>query len=220
MSKNLHALKQEAVREAISEAAMDLFAAKGFDQTTVEEVAQAAGVSRRSFFRYYEGKDDLLAQGVVDYGKVLAEAVKASPSRGTPLDVVHETVMAGAKYVIGRPKIREGVEIAIRSASARQAYHSRMVEVEDRLADAFASRLKGAKKDDVRPRLLAGLTLVLMNTTVTAWFMGEYKDIVSATRHAFASLSEITSDKTRLLKEGSVPLNRAGKTQLRMAAES
>src|SRR5580704_3163592 len=48
----LQVRKQQLVRGAIYEAAIELFGKKGFDQTTVEEVAQAAGVSRRSFFRY------------------------------------------------------------------------------------------------------------------------------------------------------------------------
>ena len=82
MSKaTLQVRKQQLVRGAIYEAAIDLFGKKGFDQTTVEEVAQAAGVSRRSFFRYYPTKDDLLAQGVVLYGAALTSATQDARQR-------------------------------------------------------------------------------------------------------------------------------------------
>jgi AcrR family transcriptional regulator len=49
----LQVRKQELVREAIWDAAANLFTEKGFDETTVEDIAAAAGVSRRTFFRYF-----------------------------------------------------------------------------------------------------------------------------------------------------------------------
>ena len=78
--EKLQLRKQELVRDTIYDAAIDLFAAKGFDETTVEEIAQAAGVSRRSFFRYYASKDDLLAQSVVQYGSAITKAVETCPA--------------------------------------------------------------------------------------------------------------------------------------------
>ena len=78
--------------DAIFDAAIELFGMKGFDETTVEEVAQAAGVSRASFFRYFSSKDDLLAQNVIKYGAALTAAIKASPPSFTPLEIMRETV--------------------------------------------------------------------------------------------------------------------------------
>jgi AcrR family transcriptional regulator len=49
-----------AARTAVVAAALDLFAAQGFDQTSVEQIAQAAGVSRSTFFRQFGGKDDVV----------------------------------------------------------------------------------------------------------------------------------------------------------------
>jgi AcrR family transcriptional regulator len=51
--EKLQARKQQVVRDAIHDAAIGLFAVKGFDKTTVDEIAEAAGISRRSFFNYY-----------------------------------------------------------------------------------------------------------------------------------------------------------------------
>src|SRR5438034_1129540 len=62
----LLARKQQLVRDVIWDAAIDLFTEKGFDETTVDDIAQTAGVSRRSFFRYFSSKSDLLALGILN----------------------------------------------------------------------------------------------------------------------------------------------------------
>ena len=78
--RTLHARKQQFVRDAIWDAATDLFAEKGFDETTVDDIAEAAGVSRRSFFRYFSSKSDLMAHGMVSYGAELSEAIELAPN--------------------------------------------------------------------------------------------------------------------------------------------
>jgi len=60
MSDNVVPAPQVAARAAVVAAALELFAANGFDQTSVEQIAQAAGVSRSTFFRQFGGKDDVV----------------------------------------------------------------------------------------------------------------------------------------------------------------
>jgi len=187
--------KQQLVRNAIYDAAIDLFAEKGFDETTVEEVAQAAGVSRRSFFRYFASKDDLLAQNVVHFGSVLSATITACPPALTPLETVRETVLSVVRQTAAHPRTRQIVEISQRSASARQAHHSRMMDVEDTVAAAFAGRLRSASKDDLKPRLLASLTLSIMNVAIISWFRGEYQDLSTAARQVFIHLTRIFCDQ-------------------------
>jgi AcrR family transcriptional regulator len=187
--------KQQLVRNAIYEAAIDLFAEKGFDETTVEEVAQAAGVSRRSFFRYFASKDDLLAQNVVHFGSILSATITACPPALTPLETVRETVLNVVRQTVAHPRTRQIIEISQRSASARQAHHSRMMDVEDTVAAAFAGRLRSASKDDLKPRLLASLTLSIMNVAITSWFRDEYQDLSTAARQVFTNLTRIFCDQ-------------------------
>ncbi|WES62739.1 TetR family transcriptional regulator [Microbacter sp. GSS18] len=59
-----------AARTAVVAAALELFAAQGFDQTSVEQIAQAAGVSRSTFFRQFGGKDDVI---FTDHEQLLEE---------------------------------------------------------------------------------------------------------------------------------------------------
>src|SRR5215207_10077227 len=60
--ERLKARKQQVVRDALRSAAVDLFRKRGFEAITVEEIAQTAGVSRRTFFRYYESKEDVMVE--------------------------------------------------------------------------------------------------------------------------------------------------------------
>jgi AcrR family transcriptional regulator len=186
--------KQQMVRSAIYHAAIGLFAARGFDQTTVEEIAQAAGVSRRSFFRYFASKDDLLAQNVVNYGTVLAAAITACSPTLIPLETVRETVQTVLKQAVSQPHTRQIIEISQRSASAMQAHQSRMLDVENALATAFAARLKSPSKEDLKPRMLAALTLSCMNLAIVAWFRGEYQDPAVAARQVFTTLKRIVCE--------------------------
>jgi AcrR family transcriptional regulator len=191
MAGSLQARKQELVRNAIYDAAIEIFSTKGFDETTVEEVAQAAGVSRRSFFRYFASKDDLLALSVVNYGQGLVSAVAACPASLGPMEVIRETVVSCAKYAASQPRTRQTVEIAVKSASARQAYQSRLMEVEDALAEAFAARIKNASRDDLKARMYASVTLLVMNLTIGAWFRQEYDDISTSYRQVFTGLTRL-----------------------------
>jgi AcrR family transcriptional regulator len=173
--------KRKFVRDAIYAAAIEMFADRGFDETTVEEIAQAAGVSRRSFFRYYASKDDLLAQTAVSYGEALRSAIEGCPRELSPLEVMRATVRAGVEHAAApEVRTRQVVEIAIRSESARQAYQSRSSSIEDSLASAFAARTKKRSAVDAESRLLAGVTLAVLNATIASWFAGEHKSLPGA----------------------------------------
>jgi AcrR family transcriptional regulator len=188
---SLRIRKHQFVRDAIYGSAIELFQAKGFDETTVDEIAQAAGVSRASFFRYFSSKDDLLAQNVIKYGDALTAAIKGSPSSSTPLEIMRETVLAVAKETAKSPYTRQVIEISLRSAAATQAHMSRMAEVESNIATAFAGRVGSLSKDGIEPRLLAILTLSAMNIAVMSWYRGDSRELAAAVEQVFSSLTRI-----------------------------
>ena len=188
---SLRIRKHQFVRDAIYGSAIELFQGKGFDETTVDEIAQAAGVSRASFFRYFSSKDDLLAQNVIKYGDALTAAIKGSASSSTPLEIMRETVLAVAKETAKSPYTRKVIDISLRSAAATQAHMSRMSEVESNIATAFAGRVGSLSKDGIEPRLLAILTLSAMNIAVMSWYRGESRELAAAVEQVFSSLTRI-----------------------------
>lgn len=196
MTRNLQFRKRQLVRDAIYDAAIDLFAKNGFDETTVEELAEAAGISRRSFFRYFESKDDLLAQNTVDNGEQICQTVALCSASLSLIEVVRRAVFAGVSFAENQPRTRQIIEISARSSSARQAQFSRLMEQEEKLAIAFAARMKSASMHQLRPFLIAGLTWAIINSATISWFEGEYRDIQTAAKNAFLTF-------TRLLQEDS-----------------
>lgn len=70
---------RRAVRTEIVDAAMSLFLSQGFEATTIEEIAHAAGISRRSYFRYFASKDEVLAGALTAIGQQIAAALAERP---------------------------------------------------------------------------------------------------------------------------------------------
>lgn len=193
---SLRSRKQQVVRDAIFEAALELFATNGFDETTVEEVAGAAGISRATFFRYFASKDDLLAYNVMKYGAALTEAIKTSSPSFTPFEIVRKTVLAVAKESVNTPRTKQAVDISLRSPSAMQAHTSRMMDVEKSIETAFAKRIGRSSKDKIETRLLATLTLSTMNIAVMSWYLGEFRDLNAAVEQVFSRLTRILGQAT------------------------
>src|SRR5437763_14629303 len=94
---SLQARKQEFVRDAIWAAAIDLFAEKGFEETTLDDIVAAAGTSRRTFFRHFESKRDLIAQPMVNYGAPLTTAIESCPPRSSAAELFRHLVLEVAQ---------------------------------------------------------------------------------------------------------------------------
>lgn len=84
--------RRETLRR-ITDAGVRLFIAKGFDGTTVDEIAVAAGISRRTFFHYFDSKDDILLSLQSDIGEAFAAEVRRTTTAHTPFEVVRNAAL-------------------------------------------------------------------------------------------------------------------------------
>ncbi|MFF1797728.1 TetR/AcrR family transcriptional regulator, partial [Kitasatospora sp. NPDC058263] len=81
----LRTLKKQRTRQAIAEAAIALFLARGFDQVSVAEIAAAAEVSKPTLFRYFGSKEELVLHRFADHLGEAGRVVRARPAGTTPL---------------------------------------------------------------------------------------------------------------------------------------
>ncbi|HWD60914.1 MAG TPA: TetR/AcrR family transcriptional regulator, partial [Humibacter sp.] len=75
-------------RERLAVAALDLFAEQGYDETTVAQIAERAGLTRSTFFRHFGDKREILAAGQETLSRLLAEGITNAPADATPLSAV------------------------------------------------------------------------------------------------------------------------------------
>lgn len=191
-SVSLQGRKQQLVQEIIWDAAIEVFTEKGFEATTVEQIAEAAGVSRRSFFRYFASKDHVLGCGIVLFGQALSEAVKKAPEGLSPLEVLRYTVSAVAQQISVLPRSKKIIALSETSMAAKQALRSRLPEAEKMVVEAYATRLLGtANTNHLQARMLASLTFTLVDLILSTWMKEDPLDISAAVDIVCASFGSL-----------------------------
>jgi AcrR family transcriptional regulator len=93
---------QPEARERMIGAAMELFAERGFAQTTAGDIAERAGVTERTFFRYFADKREVLFDGSETMTKTAHDAILAAPADRTPLDAALAGVVAAGELLEDR----------------------------------------------------------------------------------------------------------------------
>ncbi|MET3807864.1 AcrR family transcriptional regulator [Nakamurella sp. UYEF19] len=96
---------EPGARERLVFVAVDLFTEQGYDDTTVAQIAERAGVTKSTFFRHFADKRELLVAGQETLGQLLAEGITEAPANASPL----EAVAAGLERASGAmgPENRE-----------------------------------------------------------------------------------------------------------------
>lgn len=169
-SPAIHERKRQAVRSYLSEVALRLLTDRDFDSVTVDEIAAAAGVSRRSFFRYFASKEDVVLQFLDQMAERLRDAVLARPAQESPLVAVHAALRPHvAAYVADADRTLAVVRLLQRSPSLRARELESRQRMRELVAEAIGRRLGVDHRTDLRPRLLAGIALVPFDVAITTW---------------------------------------------------
>jgi AcrR family transcriptional regulator len=92
--QSLWARSRRAAYTEITSVAMRLFLEQGFDQTTIDQIAQSAGISRRSFFRYFGTKEDIVLGDLASQGEIVRDALEAIPLSLGPWDALRDAMQA------------------------------------------------------------------------------------------------------------------------------
>jgi len=111
--------KRRETLQRITDAGICLFVDKGYEATTIGEIAVAAGISRRTFFYYFRSKDDILLSLQSGMGAMIADAVRSAPQDKRPLDTIRDAVVAVCASVPGDDMII--IDRLMRSSEAVQA---------------------------------------------------------------------------------------------------
>jgi mycofactocin system transcriptional regulator len=174
----------------IERVALELFARNGFEATTAEDIAAAAGISRRTFFRHFPSKNDL-PWG--DWKAVLEdlEAELASASDDTPLFEVLAVATARLNSLAtdGRRALRERMHLILHSP-ALQAHSSLRWGEWRAVIEAFAARRLGEPEGTLGPRLVGYLALAAGQAAYEEW-LREDGDLDAIVLRTFAMAARL-----------------------------
>jgi len=175
----------------LREAAMALYAERGYERTTVAEIADRAGVTARTFFRHFADKREVLFAGSEELERRMVEAVLAAPESAGPMDAVAAGVLASGEFFVDR---RE-------HSRRRQAVITATPELREREFIKMAS-LAAAFTDALRKRGVAPEIASLAAETGVAVFRVAFErwvadpqdtDITEIMRATLTDLSSLTA---------------------------
>jgi mycofactocin system transcriptional regulator len=175
-------------REEIERVALGLFAERGFEATTVEDIATAVGVGRRTLFRYFESKNDL-AWGDFDW---VMERLREALDEGADLplmEALRRGVVESNRYPADQePGLRTRMTL-ITGTAALQA-HSALRYAEWRgVVATWAAARRGEAPDDLVPRVIGYAALGSAMAAFERWVASEDEDLLQLLDAAFVALA-------------------------------
>jgi AcrR family transcriptional regulator len=164
---------RRAVRAELMSVAMDLFLDQGFEQTTVEQIATAAGLSRRSFFRYFATKDEILGETLASTGHAIAAALS-----GRPLDPVWTAVRRAFDPLLAAIANDERalpmMRMMLHNPALAGSHRDKQTSWQHAIATAAQDRLRGDPHDaQLQATALAGAALACLTAAQSQWSLPE-----------------------------------------------
>ena len=160
--------KKARTRETIIDAALNLFEQKGYDATTVEDIAEAADVSPRTFFRYFESKLALIMARTTAKHDDIGPAIVARPPEESVVEAVRQVMSDELRERMGDPLVMREFQVMLTTPSLRNLARDHFEDEEAGMVAAIAERL-GLPADDLAAHVISGMVSSAMWTTVNQW---------------------------------------------------
>jgi AcrR family transcriptional regulator len=180
-------------RGRLERAAMELFVERGFEQTTVTEIAARAGLTQRTFFRYFADKREVLFGGARMLEESLVNSVASAPESTAPVDAVAAALEAvGAVMQERREFSRQRQAVVDANPELRERELIKLAS----LASAIAGALRKRGVGDPAASLTAEAGIAVFKVAFTQWvYQAGPADLPRIMRESFTELKAVTAGK-------------------------
>jgi AcrR family transcriptional regulator len=162
--------KRQLVATELMEAALQLLALRGFDAVTIDEIVAAAGVSRRTFFRYFGSKEDVVVQFLVGMGADIRAELATRPIKERPSVALRHAIWVPIAACADHPEqALRVVQLILRTPALLARFLERQAQWRGDLAVQLASRLGLDLDTDMYPQMAAQMVLAAFDTVLRRW---------------------------------------------------
>jgi len=183
---------EPGARERLREAALQLYATRGFDETTVADIADAVGLTERTFFRHFGDKREVLFGGQEVLERSFVAGVAGAPAAVPPLAVVASSIVAACEFFTddrrAHSRLRQGVIAA--NAELRERELLKMAS----LAAALAAALHERGEAEPSATLSAESGVTVFRVAYEQWIReGDERALTDIVSEIFAELGALTA---------------------------
>lgn len=179
---------QPDARSRLAESALDLYEERGFEGTTVAEIAQRAGLTKRTFFRHFADKREVLFSGTDELERLIVDGIAGAPASDPPLDAVVAGVAATAEVFDAdrQPYARRRAAIVGANSDLQERELIKM----ERLSAAIAAALARRGVAEPAASLAARTGVTIFSVAFAQW-------VAPGTNDDFGSLIHRTARELR-----------------------
>ncbi|MDY7231710.1 TetR family transcriptional regulator [Hyalangium rubrum] len=199
--ESLQERKQRLVRANIAELALAPLIERGFDAVTIDDLAKAAGISRRTFFRYFATKEEVVTSEFDEAGTSLLAAFRLRPRDEQPLLSLRFAIGSVIERLASAPeRTRALMRLIRRTPSLRGRFLVTQDEWRDQLTAAIVERLPRGPKSPMLARLTATVSMGAVDAAMTTWAESNDRDISAVADEAFEALSAVVMAATHTVQ--------------------
>lgn len=179
-------------RGRLEQAALDLYQERGYDQTTVTEIAARAGLTERTFFRHFVDKREVLFGMQDGLLETCVHAIEAAPNSATPIETVMSAMEALAPMFQKRHGITRQRQAVI---EANPPLQERELLKFAKFTQAMANALKERGITDAEATLAANTGALVFRTAYARWLAEQDEpDLLKLAQDSFSQLKQILAD--------------------------
>ena len=193
----LVARKQETVRHAICDHASKLLFEQGFHETTIDDIAKAASIGRRTFFRYFETKEDMVLWKFDQFARRAVHLLAARPAREPGLLALQHALTEASEFYNREPAQTLAI---LRMTEATPSLFAQQLLQQDRWKDWFATGLRARTRSSASsslPEMTAAVAFEAMAIAVRRWVKSPGTHLSDAIAQSFVSLRKVLGTKKR-----------------------
>jgi AcrR family transcriptional regulator len=178
-------------RGRLEQAALALYGERGFENTTVAEIAERAGLTERTFFRHFADKREVLFGGAGGLQGLMVSAVAEAPAEAAPIDAVMAALVAAGDLLQQRRDFaRQRQAVIVANAELRERELIKMAT----LASALAEALRGRGVTDPAASLTAEAGVAVFRVAFERWVGApDPSDLPSVMRASLDELKAVTA---------------------------